>query len=91
LPVLILAYIREAISDLRIYVAVTPLYPRDRGVTQRVEVDATPLPLVDSVSVRTSPDVTLGGDYIASFDAEQVENIDENIELFAAIGIKINP
>ena len=34
--------------------------------------------------------MTLGGDYIASFDAEQVENIDENIELFAAIGIKIN-
>ena len=29
-----LAYIREGISDLRIYVAVTSPYPRDRGVTQ---------------------------------------------------------
>jgi len=56
-----------------------------------VKVDATPLSLVDSVSVRTSPDVTPGGDHIASFDAEQVENIDENVEVFAAIETKINP
>jgi len=28
---------------------------------------------------------------MASFDAEQVEDIDENIELFAAIGTKIKP
>ena len=37
-------------------------------VTQRVEVDATPSSLLDSVSVRTSPDVTPGGDHVASFD-----------------------
>jgi len=35
--------------------------------------------------------VTPGGDHAASFDAEQIENIDENIELFATIGIKIKP
>jgi len=29
-----LAYICEAISDLRIHVAVTSPYPRDRGVTE---------------------------------------------------------
>ena len=31
-----------------------------------------------------------GGDHAASFDAEQVEDIDENVDLFAAIGTKIN-
>jgi len=56
-----------------------------------VEVDATPLPSVGSVSVRTSPDVTPSRDHIASFDAEQVEDINKNVELFAAIGAKINP
>ena len=35
--------------------------------------------------------MTLIGDYIASFDAEQVEDIDGNVELFAAIGTKIDP
>jgi len=56
-----------------------------------VEVDATsPLP-VGSVSVRTSPDVTPSENHIASFDAEQVENIDENIKLFAAIETKVKP
>ena len=53
-----------------------------------MEVDAPP---VGSISVRTSPDVTPGGDHIASFDAEQVEDIDENVELFAAIGTKVKP
>ena len=62
---------------------------KTKGVSQRVEVDATPPHLVDSVSVRTSPDVTPGGDYVASSDAEQVEDIDENVELFVAIGTKI--
>ena len=33
---LCLAYIREGISDLRIYVAVTSPYPQDRGVTDLV-------------------------------------------------------
>ena len=56
-----------------------------------MEVDATPPPPVGSISVRTSPDVTSGGDLVASFDAEQVEDIDENVKLFAAIGTKKNP
>jgi len=60
-------------------------------VSQRVEVDATPPPPVGSILVRTSLDVTPGGDHVASFDAEQVEDIDENVELFAVIGIKIKP
>ena len=64
---------------------------KTKDVSQRVEVDATPLSLVGSVSVETSPDVTPSGDHVASFDAEQVEDIDENVELFAAIGTKINP
>ena len=34
-----------------------------------------------------TPDV----DHVARFDVEQVENIDENVELFAAIRTKINP
>ena len=54
-------------------------------VSQRVEIDATPPSPVDSVSVKTSPEVIQGEDHVASFDAEQVENIDENVELFAAI------
>ena len=64
---------------------------KTKNVSQRVEVDATPSPPIGPVSVRTSPDVTPGGDHTASFDAEQAEDIDENIELFAAIRIKINP
>ena len=35
--------------------------------------------------------MTQGGYHIASFDAEHVEDIDKNIELFASIGTKINP
>ena len=50
-----------------------------------MEVDATPPLPVGSVSVRISPNVTPGGDHLANFDAEQVEDIDENVELFAAI------
>ena len=41
--------------------------------------------------MRTSPDVTPGGDHVASFDAEQVEDINENVELFVAIGTKVKP
>ena len=33
--------------------------------------------------------MTLGGDHVASFDDEQVEDIDENVKLFAAIRTKI--
>ena len=62
-----------------------------KDVSQRVEFDATPPPLVGSVSVKTSPVVTPDGDHVASFDAEQVEYIDENVKLFAAIGTKIKP
>jgi len=62
---------------------------KTKDVSQRVEVDATSPTPVGSVSVRTSPDVTPGGDHAASFDVEQVEDIDENVELFAAIGTKI--
>jgi len=34
--------------------------------------------------------VTPSGDHITSFDAEQVEDIDKNVELFVAIETKIN-
>ena len=47
---------------------------KTKDVSQRVEVEATPPLPVGSVSVRTSPDVTLGGDHVANFDAEQVED-----------------
>jgi len=58
---------------------------KTKDVSQRVEVDATPPPLVGSVSVRTSPNMTPSGDHVANFDAEQVEDIDENVKLFVAI------
>ena len=32
-----------------------------------------------------------GGDHVACLDAEQVEDIDKNVELFAAIGTKVKP
>jgi len=64
---------------------------KTKDVSQRVEVDATPPPLVVSVSVRISSDVTPGEDHIGSFDVEQFKDIDENIELFAAIRTKIKP
>ena len=64
---------------------------KSKNVSQRMEVDATsPLP-VGSVSVRISPDVISGEDHVVSFDAKQVEDIDENVKLFVAIGTKINP
>jgi len=64
---------------------------KTKDVSQRVEIDATPPPPVGSISVKTSPDVSPGGDHVASFDVEQVEDIDKNVELFTAIGTKINP
>ena len=60
-------------------------------VLQQVEVDATPQSPVGSVSVKTSPDVTPGGDHVVRVDTEHVEDIDENVELFAAIRTKIKP
>ena len=64
---------------------------KTKNVLQQVEVDATPQSPVGSVSVRTSPDVTPGGDHMASFYAKQVEDVDKNVELFAAIRITISP
>ena len=62
-----------------------------KDVSQRVEVDATPPSPVGSVSVRTSPDVTPGADHVVRVSTEQVEDIDENVELFATIGTKVKP
>ena len=62
-----------------------------KDVSRRVEINATPPPSVGSVSVRTSPNVTPGGDHVASSYAKQVEDIDENIELFATVRTKIKP
>ena len=44
-----------------------------------MKVDATQPTTVGSVSVRTSPDVTSDGDRVASFVAEHVKGIDENV------------
>ena len=63
---------------------------KTKEVSQRVEVDATPPSPDGSVSVKTSPDVTPGGDHVARVDTEEVEDIVENVELFAAIGTKVN-
>ena len=60
-----------------------------KDVLQRVEVDITLPPPIGSVSIRTSLDVTPGGDHVASFDVEQVEDIDKNVKLFAATETKI--
>jgi len=35
--------------------------------------------------------VAPSGDHVANFDAEQIEDINENVKLFAAIETKINP
>ena len=45
-----------------------------------MEVDATPPSPVGSVSIWTSPNVIPGGDHVANFDAEQVEDIYENVK-----------
>ena len=52
---------------------------KTKDVSQQVEVDATPPSPVGSVSVKTSLDVTPGGDHVTSFDAEQVDDIDEKM------------
>ena len=56
-----------------------------------MEVDATPSSPVGSALEETSPDVTPGEDHEAKVDAEQVEDIAEDVELFAAIGTKVKP
>ena len=63
---------------------------KTKDVPQRVEVDATPPPPIGSVSVNISPHVTPGGEHLANFDIEQLEHINENVELFAVSGTKIN-
>ena len=64
---------------------------KTKYVLRQVEViDTSPLP-IDSVSVRISPDVTPGGDRVATLNDEKVEDINEEVELFAAIGTKMNP
>jgi len=62
-----------------------------KEVSQRVEVDATPPSPVGSVLMKTSPDVTPSGDHVARVDTGYVEDIDENVEVFAAIGTKVKP
>ena len=62
-----------------------------KEVSQRVEVDATPPSPVGSVSVKTPPDVIPGGVHDTKGDAEQVDDIVEDVELFAAIGTKVKP
>ena len=64
---------------------------RPNIILQRVEVDATPPPPIGSISVRISVDVTPDGDHVVTLDAKQVEDINEDVELFAAIGTKMNP
>ena len=53
-----------------------------------MEVDATPPSPIGSVSFGISPDVTPSGDHATGLDAEQVR---EDVELFTAIGTKMNP
>ena len=64
---------------------------KTQELSQRVEVDASSPSPVGSISVKTSPDMTPGGDHVARVDTEHVEDIDENVELFAAIGTKVKP
>ena len=58
-----------------------------KDISQRVKVDATPPSLASSVSFEISSNVTMGDDHEADLDAE---DIDEDVELFVAIGTKTN-
>ena len=62
-----------------------------KGGSQRVEVDATPSSSVGSALDEISPDVTPGGDRDTRIGVEQMDDIVEDIELFAAIGTKVKP
>ena len=62
---------------------------KTKDVSQQVEVDATPPFLVSSVSVKIIR--TPGGYRVAALDTEHVEDVNEDVELFAAIGAKMNP
>jgi len=61
---------------------------KTKDVLQRMEIDVIPPPPVGSVSVKISPDVTPSGDHVASLNAKQVKDIDEDVELCATIGTK---
>ena len=56
-----------------------------------MEVDATPSSPVGLASKETSSEVTSGGDHDIKSDVEQVDDISEDVELFAAIGTKVKP
>jgi len=60
----------------------------DQGLSQQVKVDATSPSPVTSISFGISPNVTTGGDLVTNLNAE---NIDKDVELFTAIGTKMNP
>ena len=81
----------DEISVLKSTVSQQVERTKTKEVSQTVEVDATPPSAVGSASVKTSPNVTQGGDHVARVDVDQVEDIDENVELFAAIRTKIKP
>ena len=51
---------------------------KTKSVSQRMEVDATPPPLVGTISVEISSDVIPDGDHIAMMDTEQVEQVAVN-------------
>jgi len=54
------------------------------------EVDATSSSSVCSVSVGITLAVIHVGNHVAGFDIEHVKDIEEDVELFAGIGIKMN-
>jgi len=60
---------------------------KTKDVSQWVTENATPPSPVASESFWISSDVTKGGDHVADLDTE---DIDEDVELFAAIGTKMN-
>ena len=56
-----------------------------------MEVDATPSSPVGLASKDTSAEVTPGGVQDTKGDAEQIDDIVEDVELFTAIGTKVKP
>ena len=60
---------------------------KTKNISQQVNVDATPPSPIGSVPVGISPDVTPSGYHATGLDAEQVR---EDVELFTAIGTKMN-
>ena len=64
---------------------------KTKDVSQQMEVVATPHPLVGLVSIKISLNMTPDWDRVAALDVEQVEDIDKDVELFAASGTKMNP